>query len=225
MAAELPNQPYVTLSEALSWIAFATPLGRESLNKELAGLTFKMELSAAKAQLEQGVSNFMDAAAVGKIQIVGKHLLSHLADPDESKVDIIPEGECQNYRQFDITIDGLRFGEGLAWLPNENEVWAYEANKHPDFYTQIKVKRSSLMHAFSARIIGMPANAQSKLPPLSETDLKNWWDKLTIEEQRQSRKALGELCAVHHPLHSISRQRVRTLTPNRKRGPKTNQPK
>ncbi|MEO0056851.1 MAG: hypothetical protein RIT17_287 [Pseudomonadota bacterium] len=225
MVVPLPNQGYVTLSEALTWVAFARPLDRAALNKELAGPAFGVGIATAKLRLGKALASIMDAAAAGKVDMTGKRLPSHQSDPDGYKTVTIPAIDCQNYRQFDLTIDGLRFGVGLAWLPDQSNSWDYGTPKRPEFFTQVAVRRSSLMHTFSARVQNLPANAQSKLPALPQADLDAWWANLTPDERGQSRETLGELCAAQHPKHTISRRRMRALTPNRKRGPQSKKPK
>ncbi len=219
MIAPLPNSEFVTLSEALTWVAFARPLDRVSLNRELAGSAFGFGLETAKVRLEGALARIMDAAAACKVDMTGKRLPSHRSDAAGFKIISIPANECRNFRQFDLTVDGLRFGDGLAWLPNQNGGWVYSAPKCEEFFTHVTVRRSSLMHTFSARVQNLPANAKSKPPPLSQAALDTWWSSLTPDQRGQSREALGELCAAHHPNHTISRSRIRALTPNRKRGP------
>lgn len=225
MIVPLPNQEFVTLSEALTWVAFARPLDRIALNSELAGSAFGVGLGAAKERMETALVDIMDAAAAGKVNMTGKSLPSYRSDPDGIKTISIPAIECQNFRQYDLTVDGLRFGDGLAWLPDHSNTWEYDTPKRPEFFTQVAVRRSSLMHTFSARVQNLPANSQSKLPPLAQSDLDSWWLNLTPDERGLPREALGELCAAHHPNHTISRSRIRALTPNRKRGPKSIKPK
>jgi len=225
MVIALPNQRYVTLSEALTWVAFARPLDRVSLNKELAGPAFGVGLETAKARLEKALASIMDAAAAGKVDMTGKRLPSHLSDPDGVKTIIIPAIECQNYRQFDLTIDGLRFGVGLAWLPDQSNSWDYNAPRRPEFLTSVAVSRSSLMHTFSARVENLPAKSQSKLPPLSQSELDDWWENLTPDERGLPRKALGELFAAQRPHNTLTRSRLRDLTQGRTRGPQSKKPK
>jgi hypothetical protein len=222
MGAPLPDRQYVTLSEALSWVAFSNPLDRLSLNKELADTAFGLGFSAAKRQMEDSLEKLMDAASRDKVQFTGKHLLSHRSDPDGVKTQVIPPIECQNFRQFDITADALRFGSGLAWYPEADWSWRYTTNKRPEFFTQIKVRRSDLMHIFAARVDGLPATAKGQMPPLPESELKKWWGKLTQEQRELSRVRLTEMCSTDFPNNSIARQRIRDLTLGRMRGPKPN---
>lgn len=225
MVVPLPSQQYVTLSEAVTWVAFARPLDRATLNKELAGSAFGVGVETAKLRLGKALASIMDAAAAGKVDMTGKRLPSHRSDPDGEKTISIPAIECQNFRQFDLTVDGLRFGDGLAWLPDQNNNWEYCTPKRPELFTQVAVNRSSLMHTFSARVQNLPATAKSKLPPLPQPHLCKWWASLTPDERDLSREALADLCAAQHPNFTISRSRIRDLTPNRKRGPKSKRPK
>jgi hypothetical protein len=224
MITALPSKLYVTLSEALTWIAFSNVQDRVTLNKELAEPAFGMELGSAKARLEDALVSLMDAACAGKVELRGKYLPSGQSSADEEKTHTIPATEFENYRQFDLTEDALRFGSGLAWLPDKSYTWQYVSHKRPEFYTNVTASRSGLMHTFSARRAGLPAIEKGELPRLSEADLQLWWGKLTPQERALSQAKLEEMCLNYHPDHRVVRTRIRILTPGRQRGPKTKGP-
>lgn len=222
MGAPLPNRELVTLSEALTWVAFSNPLDRLSLNKELTETAFGLGFEAAKTRMEEALEKLMDAASRGKVQFTGKHLLSDRSDPGGVKTAVIPPIECQNFRQFDATADALRFGSGLAWYPEADGSWQYVANKRPEFFTQINVRRSDLMHTFAARVEGLPATTKGQLPRLSEQNLQQWWGKLTQVQRELSRVRITEMCSSAFPNNSVTRARIRDLTSGRMPGPKPN---
>jgi hypothetical protein len=58
-------------------------------------------------------------------------------------------------------------------------------------------------------------------PRLSDSDLKKWFDSLGEKKQAtMSQDELWSAAKEAHPHHTITRDRIRALTPNRKRGPK-----
>jgi hypothetical protein len=57
---------------------------------------------------------------------------------------------------------------------------------------------------------------------LSEAELKKWFDGLGFNSANLTQDELVVLCQKTYPNHSVSRDRIRLLTPNRKRGPKPN---
>ena len=224
MTNALPNNSFVTLSEALSWMAFGDVRDKQLLNSELAGASFGMDYARAKQCLEEAVSSLTDAASGGSLEMRGKYLTNHDVDPDGVKIEVIPAVELDNQRQFDITIDGLRFGSGLAWLPDEQGECVYTACNHPDFYTEVTVNRRDLMRVFSGGVAGRSAAKRGALVRISEPALQKWWGQLTPEERALPRSAHSEMCKVSHPGNSVARSRIRALTPDRNPGPKPNRP-
>jgi hypothetical protein len=63
---------------------------------------------------------------------------------------------------------------------------------------------------------------EAKKPPLSEAALDRWWEKLTAAREALSQDQLWLLAKAAHPEHSVSRDRIRTLTEGRSPGPKRN---
>ncbi len=65
-----------------------------------------------------------------------------------------------------------------------------------------------------------PQPETSGLPTLPEAQLRTWFESLSDSEKNQSQDMLWAACKSANPDHKITRQRIRTLTPDRKRGPK-----
>lgn len=216
----LPTTPFVTLSEALSWIAFGDARDKMALNTELTEQAFRLGYEIAKERLIVAVASLTSAATGGHVEMLGKFLSSHDVDVGSVKTAIVMPTETLNYRQFDITADALRFGSGLAWLPDDAGVWEYTPIMRPDFYAEVVIKRTDLMRTFAKGALRAAGGKKSSLRPLPDADLKNWWNCLTPAEQALSQSGLEELCRTKFPSHRITRQRVRDLAPNRKRGPR-----
>lgn len=72
-----------------------------------------------------------------------------------------------------------------------------------------------------------PANDArgDKLPSLSDADLNRWWDRLSELERNLPADTLHKQCAAAYPNNSIARQRVRSIAPHRKPGPRPITPK
>jgi hypothetical protein len=216
----LPTTPHVTLSEALSWIAFGSPLSSAALNKELAGAAFGKGANAAQKDLTLAVSGLAVAGSGGNVELIGRFLPPGYTNTSAVKMVTITPLELLNYQQFDLVKDGLRFGRGLAWLPNQAGKWTYNINKRLERYEEVCVKRSDLMRVFSnGNPYAVGASKQSQ-PVLSEQALKKWWGALPPKEKALSHDTLLERCRAGHPNHRITRQRIRDLAPGRKRGQK-----
>lgn len=222
MTKRLPATPYVTLSEALSWLAFQDVRDAIALNSELAGNAFGYGFgsSLVKAKLVEAVNLLSD----GKIKMRGKYIRA--ADTDLAQVlvtDVLPI-DLQNYRKFDITIDGLRRGRGLAWLPDPEYMSEYQQMPCLSYIAEITVQRSGLMNNFSAILTKISAIKNRKLPKLSKYDFQKWVASLTPKERSSSEAFLREKCNADHPLHHIPRVMTRSLCEGRKRGPKIIEP-
>jgi hypothetical protein len=68
---DLPRETFVTLAEALTWLAFGDVKNRVELNRELAGKAFGINLDSAKTRLATAVSTLMEAVEARKIHLRG----------------------------------------------------------------------------------------------------------------------------------------------------------
>jgi hypothetical protein len=84
-----------------------------------------------------------------------------------------------------------------------------------EHYLNVRVKCADWRKTFP---LGMARRA--KKPPLPIGTLNAWWDKRSETDRRLPQDDLLQMCKQEFPTHSISRQRVRDLDPDRKRGPK-----
>ena len=86
-----------------------------------------------------------------------------------------------DFRAFDITIDGLRFGNGLLWLPDSTAAWEYTETKRPEYYQNILVKFTDLKkHTKSGQ---SPVFTAPGKPNLPLGTLKKWWESLSQAEK------------------------------------------
>ena len=222
MANKLPSTKYVTFSEALSWLAFGNAQKRESLNKELADQAFGMPYNDAKQRLENVLSLLVSAALNGKVKLYGQYLSDLGAGADDEVTDEIPTIKFSDFKQFDITVDGLRFGSGLAWLPNEKTKWIVKSPKRVDGYIDVTAQRSDLMRVFSAGGITINGTDKQALPRIGEGTLQKWYDNLKPDEKDLSEEMLKDLAILAFPMNNITRDQIREFTKGRPPGRKPN---
>jgi hypothetical protein len=223
MVNKLPSTKYVSLSEALSWLAFGDAQKREALNKELAGRqAFGIKYSDAKQQLENAVSLIVSAALNCKVKLYGQYLSDIGAGADDEVSEEIPTIKFSDFKQFDITVDGLRFGSGLAWLPDEKTEWIVKSPKRVDGYIEVTAQRSDLMRVFSAGGITINGTNKRALPRIGDGILKKWYDNLKPDDKDLSEAGLTALAVITFPLNKITRIRIRQFTRGRPRGRKPN---
>jgi len=58
-------------------------------------------------------------------------------------------------------------------------------------------------------------------PPLPEAELQRWWEKRSPVRDALAQEDLWALAKTDFPTHTVSRDRIRTLTEGRRPGPKT----
>jgi hypothetical protein len=222
MANKLPSTKYVTFSEALSWLAFGNAQKRASLNKELADQAFGMPYKDAKQRLENAVSLLISAALNGKVKLYGQYLSDLGAGADGEVTNEIPKIKFSDFKQFDITVDGLRFGGGLAWLPDEKTEWIVKSPKRVDGYIDVTAQRSDLMRVFSAGGITINGTDKQALPRIGEGTLQKWYDNLKPDEKDLSEEMLKDLAILAFPMNNITRDQIREFTKGRPPGRKPN---
>lgn len=220
---KLPNR--VTLSEALSWLAFGVLCDKDKLKSELVSSAFGFSIKDADAKLAESLVAFLEQAHAQKIKLEGKWVEGPTSSIAlTAKID---STELANYQAFDFLVDGLRQGEGILWISNrtsDDEMeWVYNPRtsvKHcRDITMDFKELRGCLKAGNSPKL----SSANIKLP-LSPTALQKWWQGLSTAERTLSQVQLLDLCKKSYPDHRITRHMIRDLTGSRKRGPKPIRP-
>ena len=126
----------------------------------------------------------------------------------------------RDYRAFDITNDGLRFGTGVLWLPDENGVWEYIKPARTEFFADVIVERASVLEVLNRGTLPS-TNGGADLPRLPEAGLGSWWQNLSPDQQAMSASNTARRLprsASRPP--ALTRDRIRSLTSGRKPGPK-----
>ncbi|MBG6116946.1 MULTISPECIES: hypothetical protein [unclassified Sphingobium] len=142
----LPSDaPFVTLSEALTWIAFGFALDRVSLDRAISGNAF--DATDPQAALSDAIARLAIRASGGQIAARGKCVESH--STDESKVLTAPIDPVrfEDFAQFDILYDGLRYGTGLT-SNKEGSALERVLQDRTDAFRSVKVSRADLLKLF-----------------------------------------------------------------------------
>ena len=202
---------WITLSEALSWIAFEKQEDKYELKKRLAQSNYSTENLLA---LESGLEQLTSKASNGKIRILGR-CVSLCGGSDEGALtEDIPIAKMHDFRAFDITTDGLCHGEGLMWLPRKSDEAQDDLR-----YTFRPVLRSEHYIDVKVDVVALRAecttSARRRLP---DSVLNNWWDGLTDAEKRLGEAKHTTMLKEAFPDHAVARQRLRDLRGPRQRG-------
>lgn len=224
MSESLPKRAFVTLSEAASWIAFGRVLDKGALRTFLMSSFRHQTYLQNKDTMLRAVESLTTAAHANKLRLQG--VISNddqRGHTPDRNTDIDP-ARMVDYRMFDVIEDGLRFGTGLAWLPDEKGYWVYIRPIRRDYFRNILVDRLGLMRVFSNVAGREIPNQSGTFPPLSEAAYRQWYTGLTDGEKLLPQMALEDMCRKAHPKHTVIRAKIRALAPNRKRGRRPNRP-
>lgn len=169
---QLPGRSYVTLSEALSWLAFGISLTSEALSTVLEfGSTDAKE--KARAQLVNALDLLADIASDGRIRMRGK-FVSHPGFGESRLSDQeIPAVMFHDFARFDVLSDGLSSGSGLAWSHSSEGMDTASRGRPDAAYRWIKVNRDDLLaHTKNKRAspykTGQPPDRQTILDKADE---------------------------------------------------------
>lgn len=144
-----PDEPYVGLSHALSWIAFQRSMPGPRLSIEI-GLGLDRDLSLAGKYAESdrllliAVRSLTDLGTAGAIEIRGRFFRDVLDDEINILTERIPLLRLADYRWFDMLDDCLHRGLGLAW-DHKGDACYPRDNRHFRFVT---VNRTELLREF-----------------------------------------------------------------------------
>jgi hypothetical protein len=205
----MQNKPtFISLSEALSWIAFGMQDKKEELIKYLAKKNYSED---CKDKLNNALESLLSKARGALITLEGKEITSKTTVTNNALTIKISSTAFKDFAAFSITDDGLYYGNGLLWLPESIKVgkdykFEYqqiEQHKHTTHYVDVDVNFSQLIKELQP--------GRQSLPALSNADLEKWWGSLSEEEKRFTEEAQRKMLVEKFPNYHISRARRRGL--------------
>lgn len=154
-----PDEPFVTLSHAVSWIAFQHSMDGPRLSVALAIGKLRPASDAVRDALRDeaiadAVKRLTDLGSAGSIEIRGRHFRDVLDDENEIFTEQIPPVRLADFRWFDTLDDSLHRGAGLSWDRSRRELCYPPDDRHFRF---VKVNRAELLREFPPK----PIRAQS----------------------------------------------------------------
>ena len=210
--------PYrVTLSEALSWLAFGVLCDKDKLKTELMSSAFGLVDDEALKKLTVSLQDLTKSARSGQVTLEGRYVQNpSSADALTKKIE---PNALADFRAFDILLDGLRLGEGILWMSNDKMVWVNNPKTSLEHYRDITMNFKELRDCLKAGSSPKLSSAKN-MSPISQAVLQKWWQGLSAVECRLSQVQLLDMCKKSHPDHRITRRKIRDLTGSRKTGPK-----
>ena len=217
----MQNKPtFISLSEALSWIAFGQQDKKEELIKYLVKKNYSED---CKDKLNNALESLLSKARGALITLEGKEITSKTTVTNNALTIKISSTAFKDFAAFSITDDGLYYGNGLLWLPEsikvgKNYKFEYqqiEQDKHTTHYVDVDVNFSQLKKELQP--------GRQSLPALSDAELKNWWGNLSEEEKYLSEEVHKRMLIENFPNNHIARKRLRefrNIVPQKRGRPK-----
>jgi hypothetical protein len=143
-----PERQFVTLSEALTWIAFGVSMDGDQLHEVLSQERFG-EHDSQKA-IKNAVRLLTEIGSGGKIVLWGKHQSRQHDDEEKLLTRVIEPVLLADYRQFSYLDDELRHGEGFPFGRDADGTVFDQilGAGRKDSFVQVRVNRAQLLHEF-----------------------------------------------------------------------------
>ena len=213
----MQNKPtFISLSEALSWIAFGQQDKKEELIEYLAKKNYSED---CKDKLNNALESLLSKARGALISLEGKEITSKTTVTNNALTIKISSTAFKDFAAFSITDDGLYYGNGLLWLPesikddkdNKFKYQQIEQHEHTTHYVDVDVNFSQLKKELQP--------GRQSLLALSDAELKNWWGNLSEEEKCLSEEVHKMMLIENFPNNHISQKRLRKVRSKIQRKP------
>lgn len=153
-----PDDPFVTLSEALTWIAFNFSMDSDALHEIIEADNFRGKVP--QEALKDAVARFTSLGTNEKIALRGKYRAGRSESARTALTAEIEPIKLADYRQFNYLHDELLHGSGLTWWRSERGIVdRLVGDGRKDGYVGVTVNRNDLMREFPADNCGKPKNA------------------------------------------------------------------
>lgn len=212
---------YIDITSALTLAAFGLELTGEAFAKAMNVDNFGMKRAEALAQFENALICLQRAVLSGELILVGR-FVKYNGLCTEELTRPLPMLALNDFAAFDYTNNGLRYGRvQLLWFSATEDGYVQPKFMRQDFYRDVQVVRGQVR-----KFLGVgksPALQTTKMPPIPEPTLKQWYENLSQKELLQSKEKIHHLAIEQNPTFKVSRERIRALIGSRPKGrpPKT----
>lgn len=141
---DLPTDPTVSLSHAVSWLAFGISMDAATLLAALSADAFGSDLALVDRKMKHATERLV-TAGTGGLPFFGKFVPVG-ADYGAALTERIDTARLEDFRQFDVIYDGLRYGTGLRYdFAEQSMIALNHVFPSPDRrYIHVKVERIGL---------------------------------------------------------------------------------
>ena len=149
IAARLPrDSSFITISEAVSWVAFGISMDQSRLSLVLEGKG--IDPTESRRNVNLAMAKLADRGTGGSIAMRGKYVATYLTDDQSLQTEPIDPVRLADFARFDVLHDGLAFGDGLAGIDDQSS-FARVLDGRDDAYRNVTVNRAELLNEFPAR--------------------------------------------------------------------------
>ena len=142
-----PEAQFVTLSHALTWIAFGVSMDSDQLHEVLT-LDLYGEHDPQEG-IKAAVVQLVERGRAGRVAMEGKYRESHGDEKRTLLTAAIEPIKFANFRQFNYLSDELRHGEGLTWWRTAHAVTdRLVSGGRADSFIEVDVNRADLLREF-----------------------------------------------------------------------------
>lgn len=194
-----PDRPFVTLSEALSWIAFGISFDRDRLDQALNGRRFGSV--DAYSLMEQAMEHLAINASGGRIALRGKYIEHPSIDIRTVLTESIAPIRLDDFAKFDILRDSLCHGKGLVWVSRGGFNERMPPAGRRDAYQYVTVDRADLLENFPNPLLSEGA-LQVPLPARPSHDEVVAWCRRWIADGKGNGMDPAWLVFRADPAHS-----------------------
>lgn len=172
-----PDDPFVTLCEALSWIAFKVSMPHAYLQLVLNMSSFGGLVP--QEAIRDALAGLVRLADGGKIAMRGKFRPTGVTDHTKLLTELIAPIKFADYRQFNHHNDELRHGTGLTFWRLANGALDRRNHAGTGSFVEVGVNRGDLLRLFPPQTAIL---AETSLPPertefsrSDEASIDPWW--------------------------------------------------
>lgn len=150
------DSPFVSLSEALTWIAFGISLTPAEIAYAEQYQFGPYAHDGWQDKMRKAVQRFSEEASGGNLEVRGRYLgkYSDHAEAKEAKTRTLSNEELRDFALFDSLYGGLEFGTGIAFDGSQ-----IESSNRVDGWRDVEVRREDLVKFFPLKI------ADARIPP------------------------------------------------------------
>ncbi|MEY2926374.1 MAG: hypothetical protein RL367_851, partial [Pseudomonadota bacterium] len=176
---EPPVVGFVTLSEALTWIAFGLSAKKDTYETALRDNSLG-DKTTVQAKLERAVRQLTAVASDGKIALRGKHRASRHVHEDQLLTAAIDPIRLVDFARYDYSYDALVKGDGLFRTQFDGGTDQKQPIGDDGEFRWVTVNRAELMAAFPryfeqpAELLVDPARAQVSPTSGGQKDCERW---------------------------------------------------